>query len=110
MHVALLRIPRSSDDGNCPWGLDIPYSVAFLHACTVTKRGMRIIARRPHSPPPTAEVYAYRGEVDRAFEWLERAYGQRDSGLSQIKGDPHFQWLERDPRYTALLEKMRLPL
>ena len=32
-----------------------------------------------------AEVYASRGEVDRAFEWLERAYVQRDSGLSQIK-------------------------
>ena len=57
-----------------------------------------------------AEVYAYRGEVDRAFEWLERAYVQRDSGLSQIKGQPHFKRLERDPRYAALLEKMRLPL
>ena len=56
-----------------------------------------------------AEVYAYRGEVDRAFEWLERAYAQRDSGLSQIKGDPHFKRLERDPRYAALLEKMHLP-
>jgi hypothetical protein len=52
----------------------------------------------------------YRGEVDRAFEWLERAYAQRDSGLSQIKGHPHFKRLERDPRYAALLEKMHLPL
>ena len=57
-----------------------------------------------------AEVYAERGEVDRAFEWLERAYAQRDSGLSQIKGQPHFKRLERDRRYAALLEKMRLPL
>ena len=57
-----------------------------------------------------AEVYAYRGEVDRAFEWLERAYTQRDSGLSQIKGDPHLKRLERDPRYAALLQKMHLPL
>ena len=56
-----------------------------------------------------AEVYAYRGQVDRAFEWLERAYAQRDSGLSQIKGQPHFKRLERDPRYAALLAKMRLP-
>jgi TolB-like protein/Tfp pilus assembly protein PilF len=57
-----------------------------------------------------AEVYAYRGEVDRAFEWLERAYVRRDSGLSQIKaGGPHIKRLKSDPRYTALLEKMRLP-
>jgi eukaryotic-like serine/threonine-protein kinase len=57
-----------------------------------------------------AEVYAVRGEVNRAFEWLERAYAQRDSGLSQLKGQPHFKRLERDPRYAALLAKMRLPL
>jgi TolB-like protein/Tfp pilus assembly protein PilF len=56
-----------------------------------------------------AEVYADRGDVDRAFEWLARAYAQRDSGLSQIKGQPHFKRLERDPRYAALLEKMHLP-
>jgi serine/threonine protein kinase/tetratricopeptide (TPR) repeat protein len=56
-----------------------------------------------------AEVYAYRGEVNRAFEWLERAYAQRDSGLSQIKGDPHLKRLASDPRYAAFLEKMRLP-
>ncbi len=57
-----------------------------------------------------AEVYASRGEVDRAFEWLERAYAQRDSGLSQLKGNPRFKRLESDPRYAALLEKMHLPL
>ncbi len=56
-----------------------------------------------------AEVYAFRGEGDRAFEWLERAYAQRDSGMSQIKGDPHLKHLETDPRYAALLEKLRLP-
>jgi tetratricopeptide (TPR) repeat protein len=56
-----------------------------------------------------AEIYAYRGEADRAFEWLERAYAQRDSGLSQIKGDPHLKRLKSDPRYAAFLEKMRLP-
>ncbi|MCA1560656.1 MAG: tetratricopeptide repeat protein [Acidobacteria bacterium] len=56
-----------------------------------------------------AEVYAHRGEVDRAFEWLERAYIQRDSGLSQIIGSPHLKRLTNDPRYAALLEKMHLP-
>jgi len=56
-----------------------------------------------------AEVYAFRGEADRAFEWLERAYAQRDGGLTQIKGDPLLKNLERDPRYTAFLRTMRLP-
>ena len=56
-----------------------------------------------------AEVYAFRGEADRAFEWLERAYAQRDGGLADMKGDPLLKNLERDPRYAAFLKKMRLP-
>jgi len=56
-----------------------------------------------------AEVYAFRGEADRAFEWLEHAYAQRDGGLTQIKGDPLLKSLERDPRYAAFLKKMKLP-
>jgi len=55
------------------------------------------------------EVYAARGEADRAFEWLERAYAQRDGGLSEMKGDPLLKSLERDSRYAAFLKKMHLP-
>jgi len=56
-----------------------------------------------------AEILAFRGELDRAFEWLDRAYAQRDGGLADIKGDPLLKNLERDPRYKAFLEKMHLP-
>ncbi len=56
-----------------------------------------------------AEVYAFRGEVDAAFIWLERAYAQRDAGLTDVKGDPLLKNLGRDPRYAAFLKKMRLP-
>jgi TolB-like protein/DNA-binding winged helix-turn-helix (wHTH) protein/Tfp pilus assembly protein PilF len=56
-----------------------------------------------------AQVCSYRGEADKAFEWLERAYEQRDPGLPEIKTDPSFKNLRRDPRYTDLLKKMRLP-
>ena len=56
-----------------------------------------------------AEMHAFRGESDRAFEWLERAYAQRDSGLSEMKGNPKLKNLERDPCYAAFLKKMRLP-
>jgi tetratricopeptide (TPR) repeat protein len=56
-----------------------------------------------------ATVYAFRGEVDEAFAWLERAYAQRDGGLAEIKGDPLLRNLEGDPRYTAFLKKMHLP-
>ncbi|MGE5275560.1 MAG: protein kinase domain-containing protein [Acidobacteriota bacterium] len=56
-----------------------------------------------------AETYAFRGEIDKAFQWLERAYAQRDGGLAATKGDPLLKSLEADPRYAAFLKKMRLP-
>jgi eukaryotic-like serine/threonine-protein kinase len=55
-----------------------------------------------------AEVYAFRGETDAAFTWLERAYAERDGGLSFAKGDPLLASLQSDPRYPAFLRKMRL--
>ena len=55
-----------------------------------------------------AEVYAYRGEKDRAFEWLERARRQRDSGLVGLQVDPFLANLHEDPRWNAFLHKMGL--
>ncbi len=57
-----------------------------------------------------AEIYAYRGESDKAFEWLERAYNQRDGGLASIKGNPLLRNITNDPRYAAFMKKMKLPL
>jgi len=57
-----------------------------------------------------AEVYAYRGETDMAFEWLDRAYRQRDAGAPELKTDPLVRSLRQDRRYTELLKKMRLPM
>lgn len=56
-----------------------------------------------------AQVYAFRGQNDKAFEWLERAYKQRDSGLPTIKTELFMDDLRHDPRYADLVAKMRLP-
>ena len=55
-----------------------------------------------------AEVYAYREEKDRAFEWLERARRQRDSGLIALRSDPFLKNLEGDPRWNAFVRTMGL--
>ena len=55
-----------------------------------------------------AQAYAYRAEADRAFEWLERAYAQRDPGLTQMKQFPLFRNLHGDPRWQTFLRKMGL--
>ena len=56
-----------------------------------------------------AEAFAWRGEKNKAFEWLERAYQQRDGGLSDLKLDPLLASLRGDPRYKTLLKTMKLP-
>ena len=70
----------------------------------------QLIARWGHGAAyQIAQNYAWRGEQDRALEWLERAVKQRDGGLVNIKVDPMLQRLHGDPRYAALLKKMNLP-
>ncbi len=56
-----------------------------------------------------AEVYAWRGEKDKAFEWLERAYRQQDGGLADLKTDLQLASLRSDPRYLAMLRKLNFP-
>ena len=53
-----------------------------------------------------AAVYAWRGEKDRAFEWLDRSYDQRDSGMQRMRYDPTIASLHNDPRFAALVNKM----
>ena len=55
------------------------------------------------------QMYAWRGEIDRAFEWLGRAVELHDGGLTYLKYDPLLRNLRGDPRYAAFLKKMNLP-
>jgi TPR repeat protein len=55
-----------------------------------------------------AEGYAYRGDADRAFEWLERAHRQRDAGLASMKIDPLLRDLHTEPRWLPWLQRMGL--
>ena len=57
-----------------------------------------------------AEVYSFRKEPDQAFEWLDRAYVQHDSGVPETKSSTLLQNLRGDPRYMAFLKKIHLPL
>ena len=55
-----------------------------------------------------AEVYAFRGENDAAFEWLQHGYDIRDTGLLSLTTDPLLRGLHSDPRFAQLLGKMGL--
>ena len=55
-----------------------------------------------------AQVYAWRGEADKAFEWLDRGFDQHDGGLTFIRIDPMFAAMKSDARFAALLKRMGL--
>ena len=56
-----------------------------------------------------AEIYAFRGEKNKAFEWLEKAYTRTEVYVPWFKGDPLLKNLDKDPRHSAFLKKMNLP-
>jgi len=68
-----------------------------------------LIAKHQQNTYRIAEVYAFRNQSDEAFEWLDRAYAQRNSGLIGTKVDPLLKSLHHDPRYAALLKKLNFP-
>jgi hypothetical protein len=55
-----------------------------------------------------AEVYSFSGDRDNAFEWLDKAYAQRDGGMTALLSDQLLRNLHTDPRWEPLLDKMGL--
>ena len=56
-----------------------------------------------------AQVYAVRGEKDKAFEWLQIAFDNHDGGMPSLLVDPLLRGLRDDPRYKNLVAKVGLP-
>jgi len=59
-------------------------------------------------PGAMATVYAWRGEGDAAFEWLEIAYEQHDAHPHGFLGNDWWGKLTGDPRYSDFVEKIGL--
>ena len=57
-----------------------------------------------------AEVYAWRGETDNAFEWLQISLNDHDTGTLSLLIDPLMHGLRHDARYDGLRAKMGLPV
>jgi len=55
-----------------------------------------------------ARVYGLLGQPDRAFEWLDRAYKEKDIDLVVLRVDPQFDVLRSDRRFAAVLKKIGL--
>jgi len=55
-------------------------------------------------------AYARAGDLDKAFDWLDKAYDERDGqDITLLKYDFSFRDLHQDPRYAAFQRRMGLP-
>jgi TolB-like protein/cytochrome c-type biogenesis protein CcmH/NrfG len=61
------------------------------------------------SPYGIAQLYADLGDKEHAFEWLNTAYQEHDTGLTSLRTDFTLDSLRSDPRYAELVRKVGLP-
>jgi Flp pilus assembly protein TadD len=107
--AALAEMGRESDDGWRLEGLAIVNYALGKRAESDAALAELLAKFQQDAPYRIATVYAFRGDSKPAFEWLERAYTERDGDLVSIKVDPLLKSLTGDPRYAALLKKLGLP-
>ncbi len=60
------------------------------------------------NPVWIAEAFSWRGQKDEAFEWLEKGFMQKSSGIAYLLGNHVFYSLTDDPRWAELLKKINL--
>lgn len=98
-----------------------PMSIAYLGAAHAAagrrERAAALLAelesrRERETVPPRcfAIIHAALGEIERAIDWLERAYVDRDSGLFFLRAMSLYDPLRGDPRFRDLLRRVGLPL
>jgi adenylate cyclase len=109
LEAALLQMQQATPDCGGDAGLALVY-----HAMKRNTESDSALARATQAYAGRwaygiAEVHAYRGEIDQAFNWLDRAHRQKDVVLYRLKDDPLLRNLEPDARYAKFLRKMNLP-
>jgi TolB-like protein/Flp pilus assembly protein TadD len=70
---------------------------------------MTFVAKYGHGGPyQVAIVYAFRKEPERMFKWLDTAYAERDSGLTQLMVTPFLLDYRSDPRFADICRKLKI--
>jgi serine/threonine protein kinase/tetratricopeptide (TPR) repeat protein len=82
-----------------------------LKSADVAKKALDNLLVKNKSPNAysMAVAYAWIGDKDQAFAWLEKAVEQHNGSILILKQDPLLRNLRSDPRYTLLLSKLKFP-
>ncbi|HMV87478.1 MAG TPA: protein kinase [Blastocatellia bacterium] len=60
------------------------------------------------APSNYGAVYAGLGNLDKAFEYLEKTYEERSPNIRALKTDPIYDVLRNDARFTEMLRRVKL--
>ena len=103
--------------GRDPTKEDLIQLLGYAYAKAGRKSEAMEIVRRFHEHAErqyveritVAAIYAALDEKDKAFAELEKSFDDRDWGIARLTGDPFLDPLRNDPRYKALVQRMKLP-
>ena len=86
------------------------YGMAGRHdeARAILDELLTISQQRYVSPFDVATVYVGLGDVDKSFEWLEKAYQGRAQWMVGLAVDPRLDPIRQDPRFHDLLKRLNL--
>ena len=67
-------------------------------------------SKQRYVPPyDIAMVYVGLGDKEQAFQWLDKAYEDRNQFMTRLKTEPKFDSLRSDPRFADLVRRVGLP-
>jgi len=95
-----------------PENLFGPPLLAWMHARAGQRdKALEVLEQVEEQGPMLKElaiVYGELGDLDRAFEYLDRAYAEDPGSLIYMRADPSADSLRQDPRFAELLKKLGL--
>jgi tetratricopeptide (TPR) repeat protein len=107
---ALAEIQKETADWEKSWGESMAYFALGRLREADNALKILIATHQNDCAYQIAEIYAYRGETEKGFEWMDRAVRQRDPGAPELKINPVMKNLRQGPHYVELLKKMNLPM
>ncbi len=103
---ALAEIEQETSEIYKMIGLPMAYHALGRKADSDVALAALIAKYEKDAPSNIAGVYAYRGEADKAFEWLDKAVEYGDGGLAEIVAENLFDKIHADPRWLPFLRKI----
>ena len=103
---AIAEAFREPDAGERLYALAIVHHTVGDHAESDAALQELIQAHSRDYAFQIAEAMGVRGEIDASFEWLDRAFTQRDYGLTELRCNSSFRAMHGDPRWRSLMIKM----